>query len=95
MKFDPSKTFKYYFASVFEMFLAGIIFLIFSFPGIGLIFMDHDAVFPKMFSSLREIGIIWGCVTFLIGIFLIFCGVRNAVPAGTVAYRLTHPWFLR
>ena len=94
MKLNLGKTFRYYFPSSFELFVTGICCFILSSAGIGLIFINHDAVFPKMFSTLREIGITWGCVTFILGLFFIFWGIRECVPAGTTAYRLTHPRFL-
>jgi hypothetical protein len=94
MKLNIVKVFRYYFPSVFEMYMVGVIFILFSFPGIGLIFIHNDPKFPKMVTDLRGVGIVWGLGTCLIGLFLLFCAVRDSAPAGTLAFRLTHPRFL-
>ena len=91
MGFNLKKVFGRYFPSPFEMFMTGTACLILSFPGIGMIFVRHDAVFPQMFDSLRKIGVAWGCATLLVGIILVFCGFRSSAAAGTITYRLTHP----
>jgi hypothetical protein len=92
MKFDLSRSFRRYFPGTFEMFVVGITLVLLSSPGIGMIFVTHDAIFPHMFTGLRNLGIVWGCVTALLGLGLNFCGVRHSASPGTTAYRLTHPW---
>jgi hypothetical protein len=94
MKLKIAKVFRHYFPNSFEMYMVGAMFLIFSFPGIGLIFIHHDPIFPEMITNLRGVGIVWGLATCLIGLFLLFCAVRNSAPAGTLAFRLTHPRLL-
>ena len=92
MKFDLSRVLRHYFPSSLEMIVVGITFILLSTPGIGMIFVTGDAIFPHMFISLRNVGIAWGCVTAFLGLALIFGGVRHSASPGTTAYRLTHPW---
>jgi hypothetical protein len=92
MKFDLARVLRHYFPGPFEMIVVGITFLLLSSPGLGMIFVTGDAIFPHMFSSLRTAGIAWGCVTAFLGLALIFGGVRQLASPGTMTYRLTHPW---
>ncbi|HWB51008.1 MAG TPA: hypothetical protein VG651_18000 [Stellaceae bacterium] len=92
MKFNLARTFRYYFPGSFEMVVVGLTLVILASPGIGMIFVTGDAIFPHMFSSLRVLGITWGCVMAFLGLALIFFGVRQTASPGTLAYRLTHPW---
>ena len=91
MKLDIGKAFHHYFPTVFEMYLVGAMLLVFSFPGIGLMFIHDDPIFPKMITELRGVAIVWGVVTGLLGVILLLCAVRNSAPAGSFAFRLTHP----
>jgi hypothetical protein len=74
------------------MVTVGITLIFLSSPGLGMIFVTSDAIFPRMFGSFRGIGIAWGCVTAFLGLALIFCGVRRSASPGTMTYRLTHFW---
>jgi len=66
--------------------------LVVSFPGIGMIFFDREGIFPNLMGTLHVIGVAWGCISLLIGLFFIFFGLREVSSPGTVAYRLTHLW---
>jgi hypothetical protein len=92
MKSNLGKVFSYYFPNSFEMYIAGVTIIVISLPGLGMTLIHRDDVFPTMFSKWRDIGIVWGCGTFLIGLALIFCGVRQSSRPGTTTYRFTHPW---
>jgi hypothetical protein len=90
VKLNLKETFRYYFPSSFEMFIIGATFLIVSLPGIGMIFMHHDAIFPSLLGRWRDIAIAGACLIGLLGIMLIFCGLRQSALPGTLIYRLTH-----
>ena len=92
MKFSLSRMLRYYLPGSFEMIVVGITLILLSSPGIGMIFVSGDPIFPHMFVSLRGLGIAWGCVTGFLGFALIFGGVRHSASPGTTTYRLTHPW---
>jgi hypothetical protein len=92
MKVDLGRVLRRYFPGSFEMIVVGITFLFLSTPGIGMIFVTGDSIFPHMFTSLRNLGIAWGCLTAFLGFALIFGGIRHSASPGTTAYRVTHPW---
>jgi hypothetical protein len=72
------------------MFLVGGVFLVISLPGIGMIFMHHDAIFPNLLGRWGDIASTGASVIGLLGIMLIFCGLRQSALPGTLIYRLTH-----
>jgi hypothetical protein len=90
VKLNLEKTFKHYFPSSFEMFIIGGVFFVMSLPGIGMIFVHHDAVFRSWLGLWGDIVIAGACVIGLLGIVLIFCGFRRSALPGSFIYRLTH-----
>jgi hypothetical protein len=92
MKFGVNQTFRRYFPNAFEMFIVGFTLILLSSPGIGMIFVTSDAIFPHLFVDLRYVGVAFGCVTGGLGLALVVSGVRHSALPGTMAYRLTHPW---
>ena len=91
MKLSLQKLFRRHFPSVFEMYIIGTVLLLFSLPGIGLIFVHDDQIFPKMITDLRGLGVALGVATGSLGLLLLFFAVRDSAPAGSLAFRLTHP----
>ena len=59
MKVDLGRVLRRYFPGSFEMIVVGITFIFLSTPGIGMIFVTSDSIFPHMFTSLRNLGIAW------------------------------------
>jgi hypothetical protein len=90
VRFNLDKTFRYYFPSSFEMFIIGGVFIVVSLPGIGMIFVHHDAIFPSVLGRWGDIVITGACVVGSLGIALVFCGFRQSALPGTLTYRLTH-----
>ncbi len=74
------------------MFVVGFTFLLLASPGLGMIFINSDDIFPTMFGKFRVFGIVWGGLATMVALILIFCGIRSSATPGTRAYRLTHPW---
>ena len=72
------------------MFIIGFILLIVSLPGIGMIFMHHDDIFPSLLGRWGDVATAGACVIGFLGIILIFCGFRQSALPGTLVYRLTH-----
>jgi uncharacterized membrane protein len=90
MRLDLKNIFQYYFPNCFEMFIIGFILLIVSLPGIGMIFMRHDDIFPNLLGRWGDVATVGACVIGFLGIILIFCGFRQSALPGTLVYRLTH-----
>ena len=72
------------------MFIIGGVFFVISLPGIGMIFMHHDAIFSGWLGRWGDVAIAGACVIGSLGIMLIFCGFRQSALPGTLTYRLTH-----
>jgi hypothetical protein len=72
------------------MFIIGATLFVVSLPGIGMIFMRHDDIFPSLLGHWGDAAIAIACITGLLGIILIFCGFRRSALPGTLIYRLTH-----
>lgn len=79
-----------YFPSPYERFATGGALLVLTLPGLGMIFIRHDAIYLNAYGDLRTLAMLLECASFLLGAALIFWGVRDAAPAGTLAFRLTH-----
>jgi hypothetical protein len=90
VKLNFERTFRYYFPSSYEMFIIGGVFFVISLPGIGMIFMHHDAIFSGWLGRWGDVAIAGACVIGSLGIMLIFCGFRQSALPGTLTYRLTH-----
>jgi len=90
MKSGLEKIFRYYFPSSFEKFIIGGVFFVISLPGAGMIFMQRDAVFPSWLGGWGDAVIGGACIIGLVGVMLIFSGLRQSAVPGTLAYRLTH-----
>jgi len=87
------KFFRRCFPGPFEMFVAGFMLLLASMPGLSMIVIRHDAVFPTLFDFLYDVGVAWGCVTGLLAVVFLFSACRMSSPPGSLLYRLTHPRF--